>query len=403
MRSCLCILLTVLLLACGRSPLLAPASPAALSDAGARPILDASHDASTDRWVAESAHPSSCRATGRFVARGGYSPGSIPYAVAAGDFDGDGFPDLAVATGDNIAILRNRKDATFVRSAVFDEGDWPVAVEPADLDRDGFLDLVAVSNVNGSSKVSLLMGRGNGSFGTPTSFAADSVPTNVQIGDLDGDGSPDLVVANSTTVSVFRNRGDGTFLPQVLYPTSGVPHLALADFDRDGYLDLAVSNSRDSTVGVFYNDGTGTLQGPVVYRADGETATVAAADFDGDGWPDLAVANYDSSTIAIFLNRGDGSLRRVGSYAVGAYAGSLLAADFNADGSPDLVVVNQNDDSLSVLLGRKDGTFEAQALYATGRLPETIAVGDFNQDGALDLAVTYWQDVSVGLFMGECL
>lgn len=329
--------------------------------------------------------------------------------MVAGDLDNDGFLDLAVTTLNNVSVFINRKDGTFLPPRTYDGGNWPVSLTPGDFNADGFLDLVAVTNVNGTSAVSMLFNRGDGSFQPPVTFPAGKTPNEALVGDLDNDGSLDLAVANSDSFSIFLNRGDGTFLPQVMYEVPGMSIAALADFDRNGSLDLAATNNGLGTVGILFNQGDGTFQSPITYAADVGASSVAAADYNGDGAPDLAIAHSDQwnannggDTVTVLLNQGNGTFRSGVSYAVGSYAGTLRSGDFNSDGSPDLVVPNEHDDTMSVLLNRKDGTFQPQIPYATGRLPETIAVGDFNRDGALDLAVTNRQDNAIGVFFGRC-
>ena len=338
-----------------------------------------------------------------------YSLGSIPGEVVTGDFDNDGFLDLAVTTLNNVSVFINRKDGTFLSPVTYNGGDWPVSLTPGDFNADGFLDLVTVTNVNGTSAVSILFNRGDGSFQPPVTFPAGKTPNGVMVGDLDNDGSLDLAVDNSGSFSIFLNRGDGTFFPQVIYEMPGMSGIALADFDKNGSLDLAATSNGMGTVGILFNQGDGTFQPPITYSAGEGASSGASADYNGDGVPDLAIAHSDQwtannggDTITVLLNQGDGTFRSGVSYAVGSYAGTLRSGDFNSDGSPDLVVPNEHDDTMSVLLNQRDGTFQPQIPYATGRLPETIAVGDFNRDGALDLAVSNWQDVSIGVFFGRC-
>jgi hypothetical protein len=352
---------------------------------------------------------SSGACTWGFAPQVAHSVGSVPGAVASGDFDDDGFLDLAVAAANDVRILINRKDGSFLPPVAYNGGDTPVSVTPGDFNADRFLDLVTVTNVNGTSAVSLLFNRGDGSFQSPITFPAGRTPNDAIVGDLDRDGSLDLAVNDSNSFSIFLNRGDGTFLPQVIYELPASSGIALADFDRNGSLDIAAASVLNGTVAILFNQGTGTFTPPTTYSAGEGSSSMAPADFNGDGAPDLAIAhndlsiaNHGGNTVAVLLNRGDGTFGASVSYTVGSYAGSLRSGDFNADGSPDLVVNNQHDNTLSVLINQKDGTFQPQASYATGRLPETIAVGDYNRDGWLDVAVNNWQDNSIGLFFGQC-
>jgi hypothetical protein len=344
-----------------------------------------------------------------FAPRGGYDVGSIPGDVVTGDFDGDGFLDLAVAAANDVRILKNDTDGSFLPPVAYNGGDWPVSLTAGDLNADGFLDLVTVTDFNGTSAVSLLFNRGDGSFQPPVTFPAGKTPWAVLLGDLNGDGSLDLAVNNSGSFSIFLNRGHGSFFPQVIYEVPNMTELELGDFDANGSLDIAATSNLDGTVAVLLNRGDGTFAPATTYPAGEGPISMAAADYDGDGTPDLAIAHADLSvadnsghTITVLLNRKDSTFRPGVSYGVGSFGGSLRSGDFNADGWPDLVVPNEHDNTLSVLINQKDGTFQPQIVYATGQLPETIAVGDYNRDGWLDLAVSNWADRSIGLFLGEC-
>jgi hypothetical protein len=181
----------------------------------------------------------------------------------------------------------------------------------ADVNGDGKPDL-AVANYD-SNTVSVLRNRGEGTFAAKVDYAAGAHSWWVAAADLDGDGKPDLAVANydGNTVSVLRNRGDGTFAAKVDYPTgSGPRSIAVMDLNGDGKLDLAVANGRSPvvadaaspTVSVLLNNGDGTFAARVDLATGSHAWSVAAADLDGDGKPDLAVANHDRSTVSVLLN-----------------------------------------------------------------------------------------------------
>jgi hypothetical protein len=206
-------------------------------------------------------------------------------------------------------------------------------------------------------------------FNTPRSFdVGNIIPYSVAVGDLNGDGIPDLVVGNQqgTTVSVLLGKGDGSFGPAVAYTSgSGPISVTIGDVNGDHIPDLAITNISENTVSVLLGNGDGTFQAAVAYAVGIAPRTVAMADFNGDGIPDLAVTDegtgpaYAAGGISVLLGNGDGTFQAAVNYAVRNQPTSIVVADFNRDGIPDLAVANYNSTTVSVLLGNGDGTFQA--------------------------------------------
>ena len=241
------------------------------------------------------------------------------------------------------------------------------------------------------------------SFGKPIEFGTEKYPQDEAIGDLDGDGHPDLVVANwgAGTVSVLRGAGDGTFESPSPFPygVGGRPDgVAIADFNGDGIPDVAAS-SEASGLAVLLGTGGGDFEPAVNYRTGGAARGLAVADLNGDGQPDIAVVGGGEG-VSILLNNGDGTFASDGSMYVGANSYAIAIEDFNGDGVPDLAVVNLSEDGVAVALGNGDGTFGPPVTYAVGNFPIGIAVGDFNDDGSPDLAVTNTGSESVSILFG---
>jgi hypothetical protein len=247
---------------------------------------------------------------------------------------------------------------------------------------------------------------------------------SVAIADVNGDGKPDLLVANnyncyssscetSGSVGVLLGNGDGTFQPAVSYNTGGqyTIWVAVADVNGDGKPDLAVVsyNSGSGSVSVLLGNGDGTFQPAVTYGltpAGATPETIAIADVNSDGKPDLVVGLFGSQ-VDVLLGNGDGTFQPAVTYGDGCCnKGSLAVADVNRDGKLDLLLVFAFCDGcvsmegrVGVMLGNGDGTFQPQVLYDSGGdYPVSIAVADVNNDGKPDLVVANSCSVDSGGF-----
>lgn len=336
--------------------------------------------------------------------------------TAIGDFNGDGNPDL-VSTNYlyGVSVLLGRGDGTFgPRSEVgvrYPYDTYTVAV--GDLNGDGREDLVTATgtivNTDTINVASVFLGNGDGTFGPPRDFVTGMQPRFVAIGDVNRDGKPDLVTANSQgSVSVLLGNGDGTFRTRTDYPVELDPQfLAMADLDGDGDLDLAVLYDLDSNkLSVLLGNGDGSFGATNDYATGNTPVFVAAGDVNGDGKPDLVTANYGDNingSISILLGYGDGTFGARTDIATGIYSfpRSVAIADLNGDNQEDLAVVTEGDFSVTVFLGQGNGTFLQATKHTVGIYAGNAVLGDLNRDGKLDVALTTYSEMTVLLGNGD--
>ncbi len=374
-------------------------------------VADLDHDGSLDLATANySANTSSVllgRGNGTFAARADYRAGNQPNALAIGDLDGDGDADLAVSdwfTWDfaTVAVLHGNGDGTFGVQRHLATGADPWAVVSGDLNRDGTPDLV-VANY-GASTVSVLLGNGDATFAPKTDFATGVNPVSVALCDFNADGRLDLAIANrgATTVSVLLGLGDGSFAPRRDFAVGTSPMcVATGDLNGDGWPDLVVVNRGAGTVSVLPGNGDGTFRARTDHATGPDPFAVAVGDLDGNGKPDVVVANSSSNTVSVLLGNGDGTLQAKTDFATGGQPYSVAIADLDGDARLDLAVANRGTNSVSVLLGNGDGTFAPRTDHLAGLFPQSVIVKDLDRDSHPDLVVANEQSNSVSVFLGN--
>lgn len=277
--------------------------------------------------------------------------------------------------------------------------DGPSEITVGDLNNDGSLDVVTANR--GSDSVSILLGDGTGALQSALVYSMGPAgddhryPCGVELGYLNGDNFLDLIVINSGAagdypgdVASMLGNGDGTFQPPIFYSCGKQPSaVKLGDFNQDNKMDVVTTNYRSHDLTILLGNGDGTLHTAVSYATNGPCSSLDIADVDENGSLDIVVTPFYSSTVVVFLGNGDGTLQGGVSYPTAEYPDQVKFGDLNSDGKEDIVTTHRLSDMIAVLMGNGDGTFLSSTTYGAGNYPETLALGDINNDGNLDIVV----------------
>lgn len=322
-----------------------------------------------------------------------------PYALAVGDVDGNGTPDLVSITSDNsssttVTVLFGDGHGNFqqpVTQQTF-SGIFPGPASLVDLDGDGKADLVlAVEQQSGLASSLLWLKNTGGGFAPPTTLAT-IVYNNFSVADFNGDGKPDILYVFPGTstapesLHILMNQGNGNFTDQAAGGLNGIfGYTTVLDFNLDGISDLVVQTQQGAS-GVLYSfagNGDGSFT-QVATLSTPDLTRLVTGDFDHDGFPDLASTGGSEPTEILYFF-GDGHGNFVMQPVVGPAGAYLAVGDFNGDGIPDVVVPDRFN-FVSLALGRTDRNFPSPLALSPATMTSVWA-GDINGDGLPEIFV----------------
>ncbi|MEI6882413.1 MAG: FG-GAP-like repeat-containing protein, partial [Bacteroidota bacterium] len=384
-----------------------------------------------------------------FVAQVGFSIGLNPSAlIALGDIDADGRLDLGVANYNNntVSVLRNTSSigsVSFTTKVDFPTGMGPSSVAFGDINGDGKLDLTITNSSSNSNSVSVLCNIGSLNainFATKVDFGTSLIPRSTEIGDIDGDGKPELVITGDASIAVMRNNPKipptiTSFIPQnaafgdtlkiigtsfsdtiannIVFLGSAKATVIAANDSivkivvpaGASFAPITLLNTSNALAGIssqFFNPifrpskgsiNSGDIAAKLDFVSSSQPVSAIIGDIDLDGKPDLAIANRGSNSVSILRNIGNSNAIGFASkidFPTGIQPSSIAFGDINGDGKPDLAISNRTSNTISILRNTSTTgsiSFANKIDFITNIGPNSVVIGDFNGDGKLDLAL----------------
>jgi hypothetical protein len=361
--------------------------------------LDAGNNVTTNFTLTVT--PSECTQFG-FIASSTSTIANAPVLMTEGDFNEDGFIDIATSNFSTSSISIRLGSATgFTSAPDFSVGNiGPLGMKAADFNGDGHDDL-AIAGFNADS-VRIKLGDGTGNFTGLIKIAVGVEPFQIADGDFDGDGVLDLAVSNNggNTISLLKGDGTGGFTNLSTTTVGNEPLFIEAGYiNADAHLDVVVGNQSSNTLSICYGNGSGSFSSVSTLTAGTGPNGIALADFDNNGQTDIAVANNLSDNLTIFLQNTPGVFSN-STYTVGDAPVGLDVGDLNGDAYPDLVVVNSDDNNVRVYAGSANGSFSSITAYSTTFSPVPVRIADLDQDGKMDLITLNTSSSELQVFKG---
>ena len=321
------------------------------------------------------------------------SVGKGPAHLLTTDLNLDGEPDLVSTNAKNntLTLLFGKGDGSFHAGLKIKVAIEPTMSTVGDVNRDGIPDLLV--NSRGSERFLVFLGKGNGKFMRPLSTKTGKVPLNIILGDYNEDGNLDAAVTLTfDKMELYLGTGDGYFKKGRNYLTgsrsfSGVTE----DFNEDGHLDiaLAASSSSASSVRLFLGNGDGTFEKPKKLAEQLVPIALVASDMNDDGKTDLVFAAGQGDNMYLLTSNGGGSFKEPIIFSGGGGPFALTTGHFNPDKLKDVAVANSRSSSFSMIIRNPNGTFKypTRDYVVDGGTPLAITSGDYNHSGMSDIVV----------------
>tara|TARA_R110002072_G_scaffold42064_1_gene117320 strand:- start:24822 stop:27167 length:2346 start_codon:yes stop_codon:yes gene_type:complete len=323
----------------------------------------------------------------RLVGDGGSS-------ITAEDLNYDGSLDLVVRDlfDDRVTVLRNSGRGTFLSVSTYQTPELPTDVKIVDLDSDGILDLVVVSTSgSGLGDIGVLYGTGNSQFLPYQNFLHGKIASKVLITDLNGDQELDFYILERDyhSASHWYNQGDRSFGSMDMYVVTGRRQrgFGMGDFNGDGAMDIARSDSEFGEIIVRLNSGSGTFSEPQSFAVTGAGNGLIIADVDQNGHLDFMTSGFSDEDIVLLFGDGNGAfgnLRRPP--APQRFRGGAVG-DVNGDGLADIVTINRFGDEIGIGFGEGDRRFVFSREYDVLQDPQSVYLADLDNDQDLDILI----------------